>query len=58
MIFVSFVDAFVYGATFDGVPMEMIDKQSPEKVTIQKFEEIFMNEVLIPPINWLDVSSS
>jgi len=51
MIFVSFVDAFVYGATFDGVPMEMIDKQSPEKVTIQKFEEIFMNEVLIPPIN-------
>jgi hypothetical protein len=28
---------------------EMIDKQSPEKVTIQKFEEIFINGVLIPP---------
>ena len=27
---------------------EMIDKQSPEKVTIQKFEKIFMNGVLIP----------
>jgi hypothetical protein len=30
---------------------EMIDKQSPEKVTIQKFEEIFVNGVLIPAIN-------
>jgi len=30
---------------------EMIDKQSPEKVTIQKLEEILMNGVLIPAIN-------
>ena len=48
MFFVSFVDAFVYGTIFDGVPMEMIDEQSPEKVTIQKLEEIFVNGVLIP----------
>jgi hypothetical protein len=51
MFFVSFVDAFVYGATFDGGQWEMIDKQSREKVTIQKLEEIFMNGVLIPAIN-------
>jgi hypothetical protein len=51
MIFVSFVDAFVYGATFEEGQWEMIGKQSPEKVTIQKFEEIFINGVLIPAIN-------
>jgi hypothetical protein len=47
LFFVCVVDAFVYGAIFEEVIWEIIEKQSLEKSTIQEPEKAFVNRVLI-----------